>query len=138
MKRILLTGITLASLAFNAQARIRAVHMTDAHVAGGIDSITKIQAISNDAVTLNPKIDAIDQSDPRIKSVIEYVKTNGNGISILFFNTNNLRYVKKVNQLFEDNHIFTDAPQLAKTKNLVDFNLVKIYVIKEAHDDSQA
>jgi len=138
MKRLLLTGITLASLAFNAHARMSATHMADMHSIGGTEAITKIQPITNDAVTLNPNIDAIDQSDPRIKSVIEYVKTSGNGVSILFFNTDNLRYVKKVNQLFEDNHILTDPPQLAKTRNLVDFNLVKIYVIKEEHNGNPA
>ena len=62
---------------------------------------------------------------------MEYVKKNGIGVSVVFFNPDNLRYVRKVNELFQANHIFTDPPQLTKTKNLVDFNLVKIYVIED-------
>ncbi|MCX8515051.1 MAG: hypothetical protein ORN24_05725 [Burkholderiales bacterium] len=95
------------------------------------ESTTKIQMLTSDPITLNPDIDEIKPSDPRIKSVMEYVKKNGIGVSVVFFNSENLRYVKKINELFQANYIFTDPPQLTKTKNMVDFNLVKIYVIED-------
>ena len=102
------------------------------------ESTTKTQPLTSDPITLNPDIDEIKTSDPRIKSVMEYVKKNGIGVSVVFFNPDNLRYVKKVNELFQANHIFTDPPQLTKTKNLVDFNLVKIYVIEDKSHVSES
>lgn len=102
------------------------------------ESVTKTQPLTSDPITLNPDIDEIKASDPRIKSVMDYVKKNGIGVSVVFFNPDNLRYVRKVNELFQANHIFTDPPQLTKTKNLVDFNLVKIYVIEDKNHVSES
>lgn len=102
------------------------------------ESTTKTQLLTSDPITLNPVIDEIKASDPRIKSVMEYAKKSGTGVSVIFFNPDNLRYVKKVNELFQTNHIFTDPPQLTNTKNLVDFNLIKIYVIEDKSHGSES
>lgn len=86
--------------------------------------------ISNNAITLNPAIDAINPRDPRIKTVIDYAKKNGKGVSVVFCNTENLRYVKKLNEMFAANGVFATPPQLTKSKNMMDFNLVRVYVIE--------
>jgi hypothetical protein len=130
MRNSIFAGSILAITTFSAYASITNNYQYTLFVTAN-ESAIKIQPVTNDPIVLNPDIDEIKASDPRIKSVIEYVKKDGIGISIIFFNPNNLRYVKKVNELFQANHIFTDLPQLTKTKNLVDFNLVKIYVIKD-------
>lgn len=87
--------------------------------------------ITNNAITLNPAIDAINARDPRIKTVIDYAKKNGKGVSVVFCNAENLRYVKKLNEMFAANEVFATPPQLTKSKNMMDFNLVKVYVIED-------
>jgi hypothetical protein len=86
--------------------------------------------ITNNAITLNPAIDAVTPRDPRIKTVIDYAKKNGKGVSVVFCNTENLRYVKKLNEMFTANGVFATPPQLTKSKNMMEFNLVKVYVIE--------
>lgn len=88
-------------------------------------------AVTNEPITLNPELDEIDVNDPRIKSVIDYVHRQGLGVSVVFFNSENLRYAKKVNEMFNKNHVYTTLPQMAQSKNRMDFNLVKIYVIQD-------
>lgn len=133
MKTTVITSIILLSLGFNADARINTNYQSNRLV----NNPLTVQAISNDAITLNTRIDDIDISDPRIKSVIDYVKTNGNGISVVFFAPDNLRYVKKVNKLFQQNNIFTDTLQLATPKHLIDLDLIKIYIIKEPRNGNR-
>lgn len=86
--------------------------------------------ITNAAITLNPEIDAVNPRDPRIKTVIDYVKMNGKGVSIVFFNPENLRYVKKLNEMFNLNGVYATQPQLSNNKNMMYFNQVRIYVIE--------
>lgn len=131
---VIVPMIILGGLSFNANARINTNYQSNQIAESALDPI-KVQTITNDAITLNVRIDDIDASDPRIKSVIEYVKAHGNGVSVVFFAPDNLRYVKKVNKLFQDNHIFTDKPQFATPQHLIDLDLIKIYVIKEPHHD---
>jgi hypothetical protein len=96
-----------------------------------VDNESVVLPISNHSISLNPEIDAINPNDPRIKTVIEFVKSNnGMGVSVLFSNSENLRYVKKLNQMFAANGVYATEPQLTKSKNAIDFDLVKIYVIK--------
>lgn len=96
-----------------------------------VDNESVVLPISNHSITLNPEIDAINPNDPRIKTVIDFVKSNnGMGVSVLFSNSENLRYVKKLNQMFAANGVYATEPQLTKSKNIMDFDLVKIYVIK--------
>lgn len=96
-----------------------------------VDNESVVLPISNHSISLNPEIDAINPNDPRIKTVIEFVKSNnGMGVSVLFSNSENLRYVKKLNQMFAANGVYVTEPQLTKSKNAIDFDLVKIYVIK--------
>lgn len=95
-----------------------------------INEESVVLPITNHAIVLNPELDAINSNDPRIKAVINYVKTNGMGVTVLFSNPDNLRYVKKVNQMFTTNGVFATEPQLTKSKNIMDFNLVNVYVIK--------
>lgn len=96
-----------------------------------VDNESIILPISNHSIVLNPKIDAINPNDPRLKTVIDFIKShNGMGVSIVFSNAENLRYVKKLNQMFATNRIYATDPQLTKSKNIIDFDLVKIYVIK--------
>lgn len=138
MKKLIFIGVFSVFLAFNANARISNNYQYNSMVESITSSAIKVQSITNDAVTLNVRIDDIDISDPRIKSVIDYVKTHGNGVSVIFFAPDNLRYAKKINKLFQDNHIFTDTPELATPQHLIDLDLIKIYVIKEQHNDNQA
>lgn len=86
--------------------------------------------ITNAAITLNPDVDVVNPRDPRIKTVIDYVKMNGKGVSIVFFNPENLRYVKKLNEMFSLNWVYATQPQLSNNKNMMYFNQVKIYVIE--------
>lgn len=132
MKKLIVTITVLMTILFNANASINNIYQHGSF--NPSNAIDKTQAITNDAISLNSAIDDLSTSDPRIKSVIEYVKANGYGVSIIFFNKENLRYVKQVNELFTANDIFTDPPELAKSKNLVNFNLIEIYVIKEKHN----
>lgn len=135
MKKLILTSIFLSNIIIvNADARMSSVYQRPLSID---EAISKIQPITNDAITLDPDIDEVKTSDPRIKSVMDYAKHNGSGVSIVFFNTNNLRYVKQVKQMFKENNIFTDKPQLGKTNNLLDFNLIKIYVIEGKHNDTK-
>lgn len=137
MKHLILTSLILASISLNANAMISAIYQRNPDTSNKLNNsdISKVQMITNDSIILNPSIDDIDVTDPRIKSIIDYTKANGKGVSIIFFNEENLRYVKKVNEMFKTNRIHTDPPQLAKTINLADYNLIKIYVIKENHND---
>lgn len=132
MKKLILVNTLLISLACNAYAR--GYSMYHSQLPTHPDAISKVQTITNYPVTLNPAIDEISTSDPRIKSVIDYARVHGRGVSIVFFNIDNLRYVKKVNALFKQNLIPTEEPQLAKTQNSVDDNLIEIYVIKESNN----
>lgn len=96
-----------------------------------IEQESVVLPITNHAIILNPEIDAISANDPRIKTVIDYAKSNeGLGVTVVFANAENLRYVKKINQMFTANGVFATEPQLTKGKNIMEFNLVKIYVIK--------
>lgn len=130
MRKQIFTGCILILLIFNTYASISKTYQYTSYT-NTSESTTKTQLITNDPIVLNPEIDEITASDPRIDSVIEYAKLNGTGVSVMFFNPDNLRYVKKVNEMFQANHIYTDPPQLSKTNNLLEFNLIKIYVIKD-------
>jgi hypothetical protein len=88
-------------------------------------------SISNNFITINPVFDNPNANDPGIKAIINYVKHNGKGVLLVLANPNNLRFAKQVNQMFNDNGIPTAAPQLAKNYNELDFNLIKIYVVKQ-------
>lgn len=125
-KLIFLTSI--AVLGVKAFAGINSSYQFGQPVTINEESV--VIPITNNAIVLNPEIDAIDSKDPRIKAVINYVKSNGMGVTIVFANPENLRYVKKCNQMFAANGVYATEPQLTKNKNIMDFNLVKIYVIK--------
>ncbi len=126
--KLVVAGV-IALVITNANASISSINQYKS--SSLIESTIKVQEATNDPVILNPAIDEIKASDPRIKAVIEYAKQNKLSIAVVFFNIDNLRYVKQVNALFDANHIVTNSPQLAKTPNISDINLVKIYVVKD-------
>lgn len=128
MKPILLISTLLLSV--SSYATVNASYQYGTSKAMDIAE-SSIIPITNDAVTLNPEIDEIDVNDPRIKSILDYVHSQGLGVSVVLFNSENLRYAKKLNDLFNKNHVYTTQPQMAKSKNRMDFNLVKIYVIRD-------
>ncbi len=128
-KTKLVVASSVALLIANVNASISSINQYTS--SSLLESTVKVQEATNDPVILNPAIDEIKASDPRIKAVIEYARQNKLSIAVVFFNTDNLRYVKQVNALFEANHIVTNPPQLAKAQNISDINLVKIYVVKD-------
>lgn len=99
---------------------------------------SSVLPISNNPIILNPALDDIDANDPKIKSIINYTKTNGLGVSVVFFNPENLRFAKQINAMFNANGIKTTNPQMAASKNKMDFNLVQIYAIKDKNKLSES
>lgn len=124
--KALVAGLAFISLSYPTLAAIN-----NSYQYGQVEvGESLIIPITNNAITLNPAIDAISPRDPRIKTVIDYAQKNGKGVSVVFCNTENLRYVKKLNEMFTANGVFATPPQLTKSKNMMEFNLVKVYVIE--------
>ena len=79
-------------------------------------------------VTLNPAIDDIQQLDPRLKTVIMYAHYEQTDVKVVYFSTSTKRYASKVVALFKSNKVNSVTAAQQKSSNLMDQNLVKIYM----------
>lgn len=84
--------------------------------------------VSNDYIILNATFDDFNSDDPRIKSILTMCRKNNNGVSVVFFNLEHLRFVSKLNHAFENQGITTTKPMLIKATNSNERNQVRIYI----------
>lgn len=132
MQKTKLSMLLLSSLfAIEAQAAINSNYQYG-QVTVTAESTTI--PITNDAIILNPAIDSTNPRDPRIKTLIDYVRLKGKGVSVVFYNPDNYRFATKLNEMFSANGIYATDPQLAKSKNMMEYNLVKIYAIENQNN----
>lgn len=88
----------------------------------------KPTSLTIEPVTLNPAIDDIQQLDPRLKTVIMYAHYEQTDVKVVYFTPANKRYADKVVSLFKSNKVNSVSATLQKSSNLMDQNLVKIYM----------
>lgn len=133
MQKTKLSMLLLSSLfAIEAQAAINSNYQYGQVTVTTAESTTI--PITNEAITLNPAIDSTNPRDPRIKTLIDYVRLKGKGVSVVFYNPDNYRFATKLNEMFSANGIYATDPQLAKSKNMMEYNLVKIYAIENQNN----
>ncbi len=95
------------------------------------ESVPLVQFTNNatkDPIILNTQVDDIQQLDPRLKSVIMYAHYESIPVHINYFSSSSQRYATKVLELFKSNMVNSVNLTLVSSNNLIDNNLIKIYL----------
>lgn len=84
--------------------------------------------VQNAAIVFDTRIDEVKDTDPRLKTIIDYSVMKDSKVSILFYSPDNLRFARKLYKVFQKYDLEVESPALTSTKNLLDVNLVKVYL----------
>lgn len=85
-------------------------------------------ANTKQAIVLNTQVDDIQQLDPRLKSIIMYAHFKPTPVYIYYFSEDSKRYTMKLLDLFRANKVNSVFAQSMPSTNLMEHNLVKIYL----------
>ena len=104
----------------------------DPTIKNSIESDTHLHVIglnpTKTAISMNPVIDDIQASDPRLKSVIMYANHELVPVKIYYFSKNNMRYANKVAQLLKNSQVSQVSVIYSLPSNYVDQNIIQIFL----------
>lgn len=120
---LLSTCISIAVASANNKFQVQKATSSETNTASGT-----LYLVQNAAITLNPKIDEIQSSDPRLKTVIDYATREDSRVSIVFYNPDNLRFARRLYKVLASHDLRVESPALSTTKNMLEINLIKIYL----------